>query len=211
MATTNNMATLCTKCQSIFEGEWMEKPNAELESDSSSISGAKEIHAGETDTAIHSDSEDDSTTDSYFYESPDWVKKSDTNPGTNDEENSNSFTSPQHHSVPDLKLSSDSGCDLCTLLNDIVLGRVDEIDEADIPRAMGIVIVRPAPELSELQESIVLALSYFLDGELKQDAYLFGIEIILIPKPDAYTGRSCSSFNIAINAKCAQVSSQILD
>ena len=168
-------AALCPTCQRIFEGEWAERESLELRL---SLKCNVIAHSEE---ALESPTNDDcetgslgatSTADIYWYENPDWVKvnSSDTQPV--------SFISPKHHAIPSLESSALDGCALCALLKEIVFTRIEELDENVVAQLVGVAVVRPS---NEHNEGVVLEIAYFIDGKIAQEAYKFGVGLLLFP------------------------------
>lgn len=172
------LAMLCVKCQSVFEGEWAEKESLNLTTEDNAsllnINPVKESPVLESNSSM-SDSQE--TESSEWGENPEWVKvvPSDTEPV--------SFVSPQHHSVENLKASAQNGCNLCALLRETVIAKMESLDleESVITSLVGIVVVRPSSANSRHEGTLVLEVSFFVDAKVEGRAYKLAIEVLLIP------------------------------
>ena len=183
------LAELCELCQQIFEGQWMEKELLELATGSNATNRAGDpgecLEQNRVDN-ISSQTDTASFSVEGWYENPDWVKVmvADTEIGNAASLENVSFLSPQHHTIAELEQSARNGCNLCRTLVDIVRDKTHELEEPIkkvLPQLLGIVIVRPYNNVGDNQESIVLEISYFIDGKVEQETYGFSVDILLLP------------------------------
>jgi hypothetical protein len=180
------MSTLCDLCQQIFQGRWIEKEAWELAVSLSSL------HTASSDDSLDATQIDtnNSSADSGWYEGPDWVRVAD---GGSDADDlsllpAESLISPHHHSIARLEHSALSGCCLCAALADVVrdkLSRLEDSTENYVSQLSAIAIVRQARDACDVENSLVLAISYFLDGKIEEDSYGFSVELILLPPQTA--------------------------
>ncbi|MCJ1466391.1 hypothetical protein MMC07_005010 [Pseudocyphellaria aurata] len=141
---------------------------------------------GEEKGSLCSDNEEISDDDSYFYEKPDWVKDISFDRARELSQQNRLFCSPLHYSVKDLEVSARNGCHLCSLFWDQLLHNLKNMtkaDEAKLQQAKGLIIVRPRPNPLEgntdrqAPQSLVLAVSYFVDGNCeRQSSYILSLE-----------------------------------
>ncbi|KAH0562579.1 hypothetical protein GP486_002736 [Trichoglossum hirsutum] len=183
MENTLPLAILCGPCQQVFEGHWAPKESLETASPAGRIeeldrpSGDSPADKLPLREGTSLSSEDD------FYENPDWVKvvatdKTDTSPLK-----TTSSLSPRHLSIQSLEESALNGCHLCTTIWDRVSNRVGELETStkeDLSRLIGVIIVRPSNEDIAGQGSVALDVSYFIDGEIAQNTYVFTADFLLV-------------------------------
>jgi hypothetical protein len=189
MADDLPLATLCEFCQQIFEGEWVEKEAVDFTVTSSNstrqIEELGECSGPNREESIGSQMDKDPFSGDGWYERPDWVKMVAADIDTCVEASlEKTCLSPQHHTIAGLEQSARNGCHLCTILVDIVRREIQQLEESTdevLSRLVGIIIVRPSNEDSDGQESITLEISYFIDGRVEEEAYVFSVDTLLIP------------------------------
>lgn len=182
------LSNLCSLCQQIFEGKWVEKESWELEN-SATARGIIDLDDTSGETLERADSSSADTTSSFeehWYESPDWLKLVG---GTSDtissfELNAKLLYSPPHHHITELETSALNGCALCEVLANSIRDKRDELSEStkdNISRLSGIAIVRPSQWACDVEDSLVLQITYFVDGKVEKEAYSCSVDVLLLP------------------------------
>ena len=174
------LSTLCNLCQQIFEGRWIENDAWELSSDTTPHRIEDLDGVSEYSPEAISYSQPDLASSFDYHWSPDWVKVID---GELDASDAASTLSPPYHTITDLQESARNGCSLCTAFADLVhdkLKALDDSTEEFVSRLSGIVIVRPSQDACDVSNSLVLEISYFVDGTIEEDSCCFSVDLLLL-------------------------------
>jgi hypothetical protein len=185
MADTLSLAILCGQCQQIFKGRWAPKESLGVATRSQPHrQTAADPHLRESPTDdLPSPENSDTYSEDGWYENPDWVKVITVNETSTIPSKAMSSLSPQHHSILDLEESARNGCHLCTVIWDIVPDKIEELESAakeNLARLIGVVVVRPYNEDDVSREDVALEISYFVDGEVVREAYVFTVGVQLV-------------------------------
>ena len=169
------ISKLCTVCQGIFRGLWAPRPWPVSELDSIDLGNSED----EADNGL---------------EGRDWARLL--------EESSSPisvrYELPLHHSIPDLELSAENGCHLCTMIWDKIPQKYTGHENDDLElwqllrqrsrRLIGVVAIRPYADIDDERQDLCLELSYYLDGASdNSQAYLCTVDLDLWSDQGTFT------------------------
>jgi hypothetical protein len=169
------ISKLCAVCQDIFRGLWAPRPWPVSELDSTDLGNSED----ETDTGL---------------EGRDWsrlLKESGLPTSVRHE-------LPVHHNIPNLQLSAEEGCHLCTMIWDKMPQKYTGHENDDpvlwqllwqrSARLIGVVAIRPYADIDDERHDLCLELSYYLDGASDNPrAYLCTVDLDLWSDQGTFT------------------------
>src|SRR5438045_319867 len=111
-------AQLCELCKQVFESHWVSKESIQLKNQDDTAECTEDTNSDYSEEEISASCATD-TSNSGFYEAPDWVTV--VSAANSTLQASQDYQSPSHHSVTGLERSANNGCYLCTIFWDLVL------------------------------------------------------------------------------------------